>query len=67
MDHGVPVEPEELFPFGEDSDFTDVELLVDGQSLHTSKSLLALASPVFNCMFTSEFKEKNEKVTTYIV
>ena len=41
---------------------TDVILEVDGKRFYTSKSLLALASPVFRCMFTSQFKEKDQAV-----
>lgn len=52
---------DDCHPFVED-EFTDVALLVDGESLFTNRSLLAFASPVFSCMFTAEFKEKSEKV-----
>ncbi|KAL4227363.1 hypothetical protein ACF0H5_012806 [Mactra antiquata] len=45
-------------PFSEDEGFTDVILEVEGVKLHTSRSLLAFASPVFCCMFTSDFREK---------
>ncbi|KAK3589071.1 hypothetical protein CHS0354_008721 [Potamilus streckersoni] len=48
-------------PFNTEYEFSDVVLCVEGQKLFASKSLLALASPVFSCMFTSEFREKYEK------
>lgn len=51
-------------PFFNEDTFTDVVLLVGGQQLYTNRSLLAYASPVFSCMFTAQFREKNEKVTT---
>lgn len=50
--------------FTED-DFTDIALLVEDQQLFTNRSLLAFASPVFSCMFTAEFKEKGEKVSSH--
>ncbi|KAL3873921.1 hypothetical protein ACJMK2_036998 [Sinanodonta woodiana] len=48
-------------PFNTEYEFSDVVLCVEGQKLFACKSLLALASPVFSCMFTSEFREKHEK------
>ena len=51
------------FPFYTHDEFTDIALVVEGKELFTNKCLLAYASPVFACMFTSEFKEKNEKVS----
>ena len=49
-------------PFYNEDNFTDVILVVDGRQLFTSRSLLAYASPVFSCMFTAQFREKDEKV-----
>ena len=63
MDNGEEVDTtlKEL-PFYNEDSFTDVILVVEGQQLFTSRSLLAYASPVFSCMFTAEFREKDEKV-----
>ncbi|KAK3745868.1 hypothetical protein QZH41_013210 [Actinostola sp. cb2023] len=38
--------------------FSDVVLIVEGQRLHVHKSTLSMSSPVFEAMFTSDFKEK---------
>ena len=38
---------------------TDVVLVVEDQKFHVHRSFLAVWSPVFEKMFTSEFKEKN--------
>ena len=42
--------------------FSDVVLVVEGEKLHVHRAVLALCSPVFEKMFTSNFqeKEKNE-------
>lgn len=47
--------------FKEEQPLSDLVLLVEGESLFASRSLLAFASPVFSIMFTSEFKEKDQK------
>jgi len=39
--------------------FSDVVLVVERQKFHVHRSTLAMWSPVFEKMFTSEFKEKN--------
>ena len=39
-------------------EFSDVSLLVDGQTLYTCKGILASASPVWRRMFVADFKEK---------
>ena len=39
---------------------SDVILVVEDQKFHVHRSILALWSPVFEKMFTSEFKEKNK-------
>jgi len=39
--------------------FSDVVLVVEEQKLHVHRSTLAIWSPVFDTMFTSDFKEKN--------
>ena len=38
--------------------FSDVVLVVEDQKFHVHRSILAIWSPVFKKMFTSEFKEK---------
>ena len=45
--------------FSEPWKFSDVVLVVEGQKLHVHRSTLAIWSPVFDTMFTSDFKEKN--------
>ncbi|XP_073230951.1 BTB and MATH domain-containing protein 36-like [Porites lutea] len=40
--------------------FSDVVLVVEDQKFHVHRSILAVWSPVFEKMFTSEFKEKNK-------
>ena len=53
---------------GEWQDFTqpwklsDVVLVVEGEKLHVHRAVLALCSPVFEKMFTSEFQEKEKEV-----
>ena len=41
--------------------FSDVVLVVEGEKLHVHRAVLALCSPVFETMFTSEFQEKEKK------
>ena len=41
--------------------FSDVVLVVEGEKLHVHRAVLALCSPVFEKMFTSEFQEKEKK------
>ena len=38
--------------------FSDVVLVVEEERLHVHRGVLAMASPVFDTMFTSEFQEK---------
>ncbi|XP_045184079.2 uncharacterized protein LOC123542337 [Mercenaria mercenaria] len=45
------------FGFNDSSWKTDFNLIVEGKTLHVSKVVLALASPVFDRMFQSDFKE----------
>ncbi|XP_041370753.1 speckle-type POZ protein-like [Gigantopelta aegis] len=47
--------------FTEHTKESDVVLIVEGNRLHVSKTVLSLASPVFKTMFESEFKEKTAK------
>lgn len=39
----------------------DLILIVEGQKVHVCKAILNVASPVFQAMFRSEFKEKNQQ------
>ena len=41
--------------------FSDVVLVVEGEKLHVHRAVLALCSPVFETMFTSDFQEKEKK------
>ena len=41
--------------------FSDVVLVVEGEKLHVHRAVLALCSPVFETMLTSEFQEKEKK------
>ena len=45
--------------FAEPWKLSDVVLVVEEQRFHVHRSILALWSPVFERMFTSDFKEKN--------
>ena len=45
-------------PFEDGSHFADITFLVEGKELHFCKSFLAASSPVFEKMFSSDFKEK---------
>ncbi|XP_045185100.2 uncharacterized protein LOC123543103 [Mercenaria mercenaria] len=47
------------FDFTERSWTTDFVLTVEGTKLHVSKAVLSLASPVFDTMFQSNFKERS--------
>ncbi|KAK7116045.1 BTB and MATH domain-containing protein 38-like [Littorina saxatilis] len=49
-------------PFDVADTFTDVTFDVEGKQLHFSKHLLQMSSPVFDRMFTSDFKEKESSV-----
>ena len=48
--------PDETLP----REFADVILIVEGRKLFANRTVLALASPVWRKMFSSDFKEKNE-------
>ena len=45
--------------FSEPWKFSDVVLVVEGRKFHVHRSTLSMWSPVFETMFTSEFKERN--------
>ena len=49
-------------PFETRDNVSDVTFLVDGKELHFCKSILAASSPVFEKMFSSDFKEKESSV-----
>ena len=53
-----PSEERDKSPFEERDHLTDVTFLVEGRELHFSKSFLTASSPVFEKMFSSDFKEK---------
>ncbi|XP_052819522.1 uncharacterized protein LOC128245426 isoform X2 [Mya arenaria] len=48
--------------FGEKTGIADVNLLVDGQSIPVSRSVLSITSPVFRAMFQGDFKERVQGV-----
>ena len=51
------------FPdFTSPDEMSSVTLVVEGESLYVHKEVLAAWSPVFRCMFTRDFKEKDQKV-----
>ncbi|KAL3881413.1 hypothetical protein ACJMK2_027858 [Sinanodonta woodiana] len=50
------------FDFLRKSPWTDLQLDVEGKTIHVSKLYLATISPVFRLMFESDFKEKNVDV-----
>ena len=45
--------------FSEPWKFSDVVLVVEEQTFHVHRSTLSMWAPVFETMFTSEFKERN--------
>lgn len=45
--------------FKERTTTSDITLVVEGQDLYVHKSVLAVHSPVFEKMFTTDFKEKH--------
>ena len=47
--------------FSEPWKFSDVVLVVEEQRFHVHRSTLSMWSPVFEKMFTSDFKEKNSE------
>ena len=49
------------FPFRTSDDITDVNFVVEGESVYFCKAFLQVSSPVFTRMFTSDFKEKRCK------
>lgn len=51
-DGGVPT-----YDFEENSLRSDFTLIVEGTKLYVAKNILSLASPVFDRMFRSDFKE----------
>ena len=55
MDVKTEVEPRD---FSQPWKLSDVVLVVEEERLHVHRAVLAMASPVFETMFTSEFQEK---------
>ena len=53
-------ESDEPQNFSQPSTFSDVVLVVEDKKLHVHRAVLALCSPVFKKMFTSEFQEKGK-------
>lgn len=53
-------EPEAEQDFSRPWKMSDVVLIVEDQKFHVHRNVLALWSPVFEKMFTSNFKEKNK-------
>ena len=51
----------ESHDFSQPWKFSDVVLVVEDERLHVHRAVLAMWSPVFEKMFTSEFQEKDEK------
>ena len=49
-------------PFERPDKTSDVTFIVEGKELHFCKSFLAASSPVFEKMFSSDFKEKESSV-----
>lgn len=47
--------------FAEEEPLADVALIVEDKTLFSSRSLLAFSSPVFRCMFSSHFREKDQR------
>ena len=58
MNVKAEVEPRD---FSQSWKFSDVVLVVEEERFHVHRSVLAVASPVFEKMFTSEFQEKDNK------
>lgn len=51
---------DESLDFSQPWKFSDVVLVVEDKKLHVHRAVLALCSPVFEKMFTSEFQEKGK-------
>ncbi|XP_041357425.1 BTB and MATH domain-containing protein 38-like [Gigantopelta aegis] len=47
--------------FSEPSVKSDIVLIVDDKRMYVNKTILSLASPVFEAMFESDFKEKQDE------
>lgn len=54
-------EPETELDFSRPWKMSDVVLIVEDQKFHVHRNVLALWSPVFEKMFTSNFREKNKE------
>lgn len=54
-------QPEITLDFSKPWKMSDLVLLVEERKLHVHKAILAISSPVFETMMSSNFKEKNAK------
>lgn len=57
----LATQPEETQDFSKPWKMSDLVLSVEGRKLYVHKAILAIASPVFETMLSSNFKEKNAK------
>ena len=48
-------------PFETAESTTDIVFVVEGRKLHFNKAVLSMCSPVFQRMFTADFREKEAK------
>jgi hypothetical protein len=53
------VSPVDVKPLDPDYPPTDIELQIEGKSIHLNKAVLKSHSPVFRTMLESDFKEKD--------
>ncbi|XP_078349973.1 uncharacterized protein LOC144634815 [Oculina patagonica] len=56
-----PTQPEKTLDFSKPWKMSDLVLSVQGKKLHVHRAILAISSPVFETMLSSNFKEKNAK------
>jgi len=47
--------------FTVEDELSSLTLMIEGRHLHVHKEVLAAWSPVFKCMFTRDFKEKDQR------
>ena len=57
LDSQVAVEVEEIHPFSEPWEDSDLVLVVEDKRFHVHRQILSLHSPVFKAMLKSQFKE----------
>lgn len=58
--HSADVPSVLLLSLFEDSKYSDCILAVSGKEFHAHKAILSVRSPVFDAMFSQEFREKTE-------